>query len=103
MHLLKPPEKTRWQVVIDRTLTMLLVALTIEFFAVMWQRSEPIDALDEYRYKNERDFLRLESFLRDSVIKDDWTFTSNAFWGEKPEGTWILTLHEVNPYFDFPN
>ena len=70
LEALKPPEKTRWQVIIDRTLTTLLVALTIGFFAVMWQRSELIDALDEYRRENQRDFLRLQSFLRDSVTKD---------------------------------
>ncbi|MEX0612907.1 MAG: S8 family serine peptidase, partial [Pirellulales bacterium] len=27
----------------------------------------------------------------------DWTFVSNAFWGENPLGTWTLTLRDVYP------
>lgn len=67
---LTPREKTRWQIVIDRTLTTLVVALTIGFFAVMWRRSEVIDTLDEYRSENQRDFLRLEGFLKQSVVQE---------------------------------
>lgn len=25
----------------------------------------------------------------------DWTFTSNAFWGENPHGVWVLTVRDV--------
>ncbi|MFZ5829066.1 MAG: S8 family serine peptidase [Planctomycetota bacterium] len=29
----------------------------------------------------------------------DWTFTSNAFWGEDPEGIWTLTLRDQAPVY----
>lgn len=30
----------------------------------------------------------------DNVLDLDWTFSSNAFWGENPVGTWSLTLED---------
>jgi subtilisin family serine protease len=31
----------------------------------------------------------------------DWAFTSNAFWGENPAGTWTLTLRDVDGPSDY--
>lgn len=37
----------------------------------------------------------MSSSSSDGTDNIDWTFTSNAFWGAQPAGTWSLKVHDV--------